>query len=99
LRRGETPIPQPPKLMDRMRHAMRVKHYSPRTEDRYVEWTERFIRYHGMRHPRDMGPAEIEMFLTELAVNEHVSASTQNQAFFAPLFLYQEHLAQATFML
>ena len=83
-------IPKPPRLMDRVRHAMRVRHYSPRTEERYVEWSERYIRFHGLRHPRDMGGAEIEMFLTDLAVNGHVSASTQNQAFCALLFLYQE---------
>src|SRR6185369_16506831 len=76
IERGEVLIPKPPRLMDRVRHAIRVRHYSPRTEDRYVEWAERYIRFHGMRHPRDMGGAEIEMFLTDLAVNGHVSAST-----------------------
>jgi integron integrase len=90
LDRGEMPLPKPPKLMDRLRHAMRVRHLSPRTEECYVMWSERYIRFHGLRHPRDMGGAEIEMFLTDLAVKGHGSASTQNQAFFALLFLYQE---------
>jgi len=83
-------IPQPPRLLDRVRHAIRVLHYSPRTEECYVSWSERFIRFHGMRHPKDMGGAEIEMFLTDLAVTGHVSASTQNQALSALLFLYQD---------
>jgi integron integrase len=89
---GDVPIPSPPKLLDRLRHALRVRHYSPRTEECYAMWVERFIRFHNMRHPRDMGRAEIETFLTDLAVNGHVAASTQNQAFFAVLFLYQEVL-------
>jgi integron integrase len=86
------PIPPPPKLLDRVRHALRVRHYSPRTEDTYVMWIERFIRFHGLRHPRDMGGAEIETYLTDLAVNGHVAASTQNQALGALLFLYQQVL-------
>ena len=90
LDRGELLLPKPPKLLDRLRHAVRVRHYSPRTEECYVMWAERYIRFHGLRHPRDMGGAEIEMFLTDLAVNGHVSASTQNQALCALLFLYQE---------
>jgi len=89
---GELPYPEPPKLMDRLRRAIRLRHYSPRTETCYVDWAERFIRFHGLRHPRDMGGAEIEMFLTDLAVNGHVSASTQNQGFNALLFLYQQVL-------
>ena len=86
------PYPEPPKLLDRVRRAIRVRHYSPRTESCYVEWAERFIRFHRLRHPRDMGAAEIELFLTDLAVNAHVSASTQNQGFNALLFLYQQVL-------
>jgi len=89
---GELPYPEPPRLVDRVRRAMRVRHYSPRTESCYVDWTVRFIRFHRMRHPNTMGPAEIEMFLTHLAINRHVSASTQNQAFNALLFLYQQVL-------
>jgi len=89
---GELPYPEPPKLLDQLRRAIRLRHYSPRTESCYVEWVERFIRFHRMRHPRDMGGAEIEMVLTDLAVKEHVSASTQNQGFNALLFLYQQVL-------
>lgn len=89
---GDLPYPEPPKLMDRLRRAIRLRHYSPRTETCYVDWAERFIRFHGLRHSRDMGGAEIEMFLTDLAVNRHVSASTQNQGFNALLFLYQQVL-------
>ncbi len=89
---GDLPYPEPPKLLDRLRRALRLRHYSPRTESCYVDWAERFIRYHGMRHPRDMGAAEIEMFLTDLAVKGHVAASTQNQGFNALLFLYQQVL-------
>jgi Phage integrase, N-terminal SAM-like domain len=69
---GELPLPQPPRLLDRVRHAIRVRHYSPRTEECYVEWATRFIRFHGLRHPNTMGGPEIEMFLTDLAVKGHV---------------------------
>ena len=89
---GELPIPEPPRLLDRIRHTIRVRHYSPRTESCYGDWTLRYLRFHGMRHPRSMGGAEIEMFLTDLAVEHHVSASTQNQALNALLFLYQQVL-------
>ncbi len=68
------------------------KHYSPRTEKCYVAWMRRYILFHDKRHPKDMGSGEIEKFLTYLAVKEHVSASTQNQAFNAILFLYREQL-------
>jgi len=71
---------------------MRVKHYSLRTETSYVDWIKCYIRYHGKRHPKDMGAAEVEAFLTHLAVERHVSASTQNQAKCALLFLYKEVL-------
>jgi integron integrase len=89
---GDLPYPVPPKLLDRLRRAIRLRHYSPRTEECYVHWTERFIRFHRLRHPRDMGNAEVEMFLTDLAVNGHVAASTQNQAFNALVFLYRDVL-------
>jgi integron integrase len=82
----------PPKLLDQVRDRIRVKHYSIRTETQYVQWTKRFILFHGKRHPRDMGPKEIEAFLTHLAVEGNVSASTQNQALSALLFLYREVL-------
>jgi hypothetical protein len=77
---GEVALPRPPRLLDRVRHAIRVRHYSRRTEECYVEWAARYIRFHGMRHPNTMGGLEIEMFLTDLAVRGHVAASTQNQA-------------------
>jgi hypothetical protein len=72
-----------------------VRHYSPRTEACYVEWAERFIRFHGLRHPNTMGGPEIELFLTDLAGNGHVAASTQNQALNALVFLYQQVLGVA----
>lgn len=86
---GEMRIPEPPRLLDRLRWTMRVRHLSPRTEECYVMWVERFIRFHGMRHPNTMGSPEIERYLTHLAVDGHVSASTQNQAFNALLMLFQ----------
>jgi hypothetical protein len=87
---GELPFPEPPKLLDRLRRAIRLRHYSPRTESCYVDRATRFIRFHGLRHPRDMVAAEIEMFLTDLAVSGQVSASRQNQGFNALLFLYHK---------
>jgi len=85
-------IASSPKLLDRVRWQLRVKHYSIRTEEAYVDWIRRFILFHGKRHPSDMGEEEIAAFLTHLAVNGHVSASTQNQALSALLFLYQQVL-------
>ncbi|WP_439887829.1 integron integrase [Pseudomonas sp. MBLB4123] len=82
-----------PRLLDQMRERIRLKHYSIRTERVYCEWVKRFIRFHQYRHPLDMGAAEVEAFLTELAVRRNVSASTQNQALSALLFLYKEVLA------
>ena len=61
-----------------VRDAIRVNHYSIRTEEAYVDWIKRFILFHDKRHPKDMGAAEVEAFLTHLAVDEHVAASTQN---------------------
>jgi integron integrase len=87
-----TPVAPKPKLLDRLRAACRVRHYSLRTEDAYAAWVVRFVRFHGLRHPLEMGAAEINAFLTHLAVEGHVSASTQNQAFSALLFLYQQVL-------
>lgn len=80
------------KLLDQVRHLARTKHFSYRTEQCYVYWAERYIRFHGIRHPNTMGTAEVEQFLTHLAVEGKVSASTQNQALAALLFLYQEVL-------
>jgi integrase len=84
-----TPTAPPPKLLDRVRHACRVRHSSIRTEDAYHDWAKRFIPFHGTRHPQEMGAAEINQFLTHLAVDGNVSASTQNQVFSALLFLYK----------
>lgn len=83
---------RPKKLLDQVRDALRLKHYSIRTETSYVAWTKRYILFHNKQHPLDMGSAEIEAFLTHLAVNDKVAASTQNQAFSALLFLYREVL-------
>ncbi len=86
---------QPPKLLDQVRDRIRRKHYSLRTEEAYVHWIRRYIFFHNKRHPRELGAAEVEKFLTHLAVAGRVSASTQNQAKSALLFLYKEVLAQA----
>jgi len=83
----------PPKLLDQVRDRIRIKHYSLRTETQYVQWIKRFILFHGKRHPQAMGAAEVEAFLTHLAVAGKVSASTQNQALSALLFLYKEVLS------
>lgn len=82
----------PKKLLDRMRDILRVKHYSIRTEQTYVNWAKRYILFHDKRHPKDMGSQEIAAFLTHLAVDRNVAASTQNQALCALLFLYNEVL-------
>ena len=81
-----------PRLLDQVRGKIRLKHYSLRTEQVYVDWIKRFIRHFDKRHPRDMGAAEVEAFLTHLAVVGKVAASTQNQAKSALLFLYREVL-------
>lgn len=87
------PLPAaPPKLLDRVRWHLRVKHYSLRTEHAYVDWIRRFILFHRKQHPNDMGEKEIAAFLTSLAIEKHVAASTQNQALSALLFLYQQVL-------
>jgi integron integrase len=90
---NDTPATPPPRLLDQVRDRLRVKHYSIRTETQYVQWIRRFILFHNKRHPRDMGAAELEAFLTHLAVAGRVAASTQNQALSALLFLYREVLA------
>lgn len=82
-----------PKLLDQVRDKIRLKHYSIRTEQAYTDWIKRYILFFGKRHPRDMGAREVEQFLTHLAVNGKVAASTQNQAKAALLFLYKEVLA------
>jgi len=82
--------PPKPRLLEQVRQAIRTRHYSYRTEKAYVHWTKRFIFFHNKRHPADMGEAEIGRFLSSLATDSHVSASTQNQALNALLFLYRE---------
>jgi integron integrase len=82
----------PPRLLDRVRDTIRRKHYSIRTEQAYVDWIRRFIVFHDKRHPVDLGSVELEAFLTDLAVERQVTASTQNQAQSAILFLYREVL-------
>lgn len=83
---------QSPRLLDRVRERIRYKHYSLRTEESYVQWIRRFILFHDKRHPSEMGGPEVETFLTSLAVEGNVAASTQNQARSALLFLYKEVL-------
>ena len=83
---------RPLTLIGQLRRAMRLRRYSPRTEEAYVGWVRRFARFHGMRHPRFLGPADVRAFLSDLAVRRRVSASTQNQARAALVFLYGEVL-------
>jgi integron integrase len=96
--RGEPVAPpaasaaQPRRLLDQVRHAIRVYHYSYRTEEAYIGWIRRYIHFHHKRHPAELGAAEVSAFLTMLAVERTVSASTQNQALAALLFLYREVL-------
>lgn len=84
--------PQPPRLLDRVRAAVRARHYSMRTEDAYVAWIRRYILFHNKKHPSAMGAEEINAFLTDLAVGQNVAASTQSQALSAILFLYRHVL-------
>jgi site-specific recombinase XerD len=91
----ELTMAPPCKLLDQLRAVLRRKHYSRRTEDSPLAWVLGFIRFHQLRHPRDLGPPQIGAFLTHLAVADRVAASTQNQARSALLLLYQEVLALA----
>ena len=94
---SSSPFPlddRPLTLIGQLRRAMRLRRYSPRTEEAYVAWVRRFVRFHGRRHPRYLGVADVRAFLTELAVRRRVSASTQNQARAALMFLYAEVLRQ-----
>ena len=84
----------PKRLLDQVREQIRLKHYSIRTEQAYISWIKRFILFHDKRHPKEMGEPEIENFLSHLAQNMNVAASTQNQAFNALLFLYKQVLNQ-----
>lgn len=93
----DTPVLRSTRLLDQLRERIRCLHYSLSTEKAYLHWVRFFILWHGrggvMRHPRDMGAPEVEAFLTMLATERHVSASTHNQALSAILFLYREVLA------
>ena len=80
------------RLLDRVRHAVRVRQYSVSTEKVYIGWIRRYIFFHGKRHPAEMGKMEVEAFLSHLAINRSVSPSTQNQAIQAILFLYRNVL-------
>ena len=80
------------KLLDQLRSEIRVRHYSIRTEHTYADWVVRFVKFHGMRHPKDMGGPEINRFLTNLACEGNVAASAQNQALCALVFLYKHVL-------
>ena len=94
---GRVPTPPPsqkPKLLEQVRQAIRARHYSDRTEKAYVHWIKRYIFFHNKRHPVEMAEPEIGQFLSSLATEGHVSASTQNQAFNALLFLYHEILGK-----
>lgn len=85
-------IAQSPRLLDEVRSAIRIRHYSIRTEQAYVHWVAAFIRFHSMRHPRDMGAREVTVFLSHLATERNVAAATQQQALSALLFLYKHVL-------
>ncbi len=100
--RNATPIadksdtaPARPRLLDQVRERIRVKHYSRSTEKTYLHWIKAYIHFHGLRHPRDMGAAEVEAYLSHLATAREVAAGTQNQAMHAILFLYREVLGIA----
>ena len=86
-----------PKLEDKLRGVLRLKQYSPRTEETYIQWYKRFVLFQAqatgrMRHPAEMGTEEVAAFLTNLAVNKNLTASSQNQALNALVFLYREVL-------
>src|SRR4026207_768132 len=87
--------PKPPRLLDRVRATLRARHGSLRTEKAYVGWIRRYILFHDKRHPAEMGAAEITRFLSALALERNVAASTQNQALSALMFLYRDVLEHA----
>src|SRR2546425_635077 len=95
---SDAPVPVPASgprtLLGRLRAAVRARHYSPRTEESYVGWVKRFVVFHGRRHPDGLGEAEVRAFLEQLAERDRVSASTQNQAVAALLFLYEAVLGR-----
>src|SRR5262245_34991800 len=84
--------PTSPRLLDQVREIIRIKHYSIRTEQAYLQWIRRYIHFHGRRHPSELGSEALTAFLSDLAVRGKVAASTQNQALNAILFLYREVL-------
>ena len=92
VREAVPPVLPKPRLLDRAREALRVRHYSRRTEEAYVAWIRRYIFFHGKRHPGELGGPDVTRFLSALAVEGHVAASTQNQALSALLFLYRDVL-------
>jgi site-specific recombinase XerD len=85
-------IPNRSPFLEEVRHVIRLRHYSIRTEQAYVEWIKRFILFHNKRHSLEMGEGEVRSFLTHLAVDRNVAASTQNQALDALVFLYRAPL-------
>jgi integron integrase len=87
-------VERPPRLLDQLRVALRVRHRSRRTEDAYVDWVKRFVLFHGKRHPSGLGPEAVTAFLNHLAVDAEVTASTQNQALNALVFLYRHVLGR-----
>jgi integron integrase len=89
---NSTAAPPAPRLLERVRQIIRIKHYSIRTEQAYLQWIRRYIVFHGKRHPNELGGDELSAFLSDLAIRGQVSASTQNQALNAILFMYREVL-------
>jgi Phage integrase, N-terminal SAM-like domain len=83
----DSPSPKPPKLLDRVRSTMRLNRYSPRTEEAYIEWIKRFIRFHGVRHPQEMGAEEVKAFLSHLATEMSVAAFNPESGVFGPALL------------
>ncbi len=94
VREAASPAPNQPRLHDRVRAAIRARHYSRQTEKAYVAWIRRFILFHRKRHPAEMGGAKVTQFLSALVVDRNVAASTQSQALSAILFLYRDALEQ-----
>jgi Phage integrase, N-terminal SAM-like domain len=87
---GDTSSSSPPRLLDQVRNAIRHRHYGYRTEQSYIHWMKRFIHFHGVRHPRELGEPEVTAFLNSLVAGRGVAAATQNQALSALLFLYKK---------
>ena len=88
----QPPTPLQPKLIEQLRNELRLRHYSLKTEESYVNWYKRYVHFHGVRHAAQMGADEVGRYLTHLAVERHVAASTQNQALNAIIFLYKHVL-------